>query len=359
MARMKQLTYQLQFLNPAFLGDAMQEGSWRTPPIKTLLRQWWRVAWAAERGFALDVGRMREVEGRLFGNAWLTQSQNGRQEAAYCRSAVRLRLSRWQPGALQKQDWKPLPSFKHPVFARQVSSDLSLGYGPLVLQQSRVTLKANAAIQAMESAELRVAYPEEREAELLRALALMDRYGALGSRSRNGWGAVQLQDAEGRSPAEALAGFSVLRPWREALQQGWAHALGADETGPLVWKTLDAGDWRSCMQTLAKLKIALRTHFKFNTGRGTSTPEPRHWLSYPVTNHSVQPWGNARLPNTLRFKLRADPDKPAQLRGYVFHMPCLPPEKPFRPNARVLEGLWAEVHQFLDDQADILQRADY
>jgi hypothetical protein len=38
------LTYRVSFTTPAFLGDAEQNGQWRTPPFKALLRQWWRVA---------------------------------------------------------------------------------------------------------------------------------------------------------------------------------------------------------------------------------------------------------------------------------------------------------------------------
>lgn len=59
------------------------------------------------------------------------------------------------------------------------------------------------------------------------------------------------------------------------------------------------------MRKLARLKIELRTQFKFTTGKDASQPEDRHWLSYPVTHHSVKDWGgNARLPNSLRFKVR-------------------------------------------------------
>ena len=32
-------SYQLRFQNPAFLGNAQQQGQWRTPPFKALLRQ--------------------------------------------------------------------------------------------------------------------------------------------------------------------------------------------------------------------------------------------------------------------------------------------------------------------------------
>lgn len=34
--------FQLRFQTPAFLGNAQQQGPWRTPPFKALLRQWWQ-----------------------------------------------------------------------------------------------------------------------------------------------------------------------------------------------------------------------------------------------------------------------------------------------------------------------------
>ena len=40
---MKTFTYTLSFTTPAFLGNASQQAQWRTPPVKALLRQWWRV----------------------------------------------------------------------------------------------------------------------------------------------------------------------------------------------------------------------------------------------------------------------------------------------------------------------------
>ena len=68
---MIQFKFQVQFQTPAFLGDANQSGRWRTPPFKAQLRQWWRVAYAAQQQFAVNVREMREIEGRLFGHAWL------------------------------------------------------------------------------------------------------------------------------------------------------------------------------------------------------------------------------------------------------------------------------------------------
>ena len=59
---MKKLEYEMRFLTPAFLGNAEQSAQWRTPPIKALLRQWWRVVWAAENGFSNDIAAMRREE---------------------------------------------------------------------------------------------------------------------------------------------------------------------------------------------------------------------------------------------------------------------------------------------------------
>ena len=90
---MKTWTFQLRFLNPAFLGNADQTGQWRTPPIKALLRQWWRVAYAAEAGFAVDVGAMRDDEGRLFGTAADAGHSN--------QSRLRIRLGGWERGQVE------------------------------------------------------------------------------------------------------------------------------------------------------------------------------------------------------------------------------------------------------------------
>src|SRR5207253_6755334 len=93
-----QLSYTVRFLCPAFLGNAEQNGQWRTPPFKALLRQWWRVAYAASRNHSVDIEEMRRTEGMLFGNAWLSHQENGRTKADHRKSRVRIRLDSWQEG---------------------------------------------------------------------------------------------------------------------------------------------------------------------------------------------------------------------------------------------------------------------
>ncbi len=340
---MKTATFTVKFLTPAFLGDAEQNGRWRTPPFKAQLRQWWRVAYAADRSFRVDVEQMRRDEGLLFGNAWL--------EDEFSKSLVRLRLNRWDEGRLKKLSWPADTPVTHPDVKNQegrpvpVGSALYQGYGPLVYDNQRrtTTLKANAAIQADESATLSLACPEQHAALIERALWLMDLYGTLGGRSRNGWGSYRLSP-EGNTPP--LTAAAPLRFWRECLQLDWPHAIGTDQKGPLIWETSPHDDWKSLMKTLAVVKIGLRTHFVFTTGNFAAAPQKRHWLSYPVTNHSVKPWGNnARLPNTLRFKVR--PAGVGKLVGVIFHVPHLPPAA-FQPDRKSIEGVWEQVHAKLD-----------
>lgn len=338
---MRQSQYTLQFCAPAFLGNAEQSGQWRTPPFKAQLRQWWRVAFAASNQFHVNVEAMRREEGRLFGNAWLADN--------FSKSDVRIRLANWNPGKLH--EWERHDnSVPHREVPKPVGSQLYLGFGPLVFRAG-TALKANAAIQSGERNTFSIAFPECDAQLLEHALALMNQFGTVGGRSRNGWGSYSLHPGSGTS---ALPAFTPTRPWRDALSLDWAHAIGGDTKGPLIWQTRPFANWQTLMRELAIIKISLRTYFSFRSGKNAQHPEERHWLSYPVTNHSVQNWGNnARLPNSLRFKIR--PTAGGQLVGVIFHMPCLPPAS-FQPDPLVIAGVWQEVHAFLDSPDRHLMR---
>ncbi len=337
---MQKLEYRVSFTTPAFLGNAEQSGQWRTPPFKALLRQWWRVAYAAEHGFPRDTRAMRHAEGLLFGSA---------ADGSGNRSLVRIRLDRWSKGTLSR--WESLPKVVHPEVNAPVDSGLYLAFGPVVLPrgQHQPALKSNAAIQAGEAASLSLAFPSEHVRLIGTALTLMDHYGTGGGRSRNGWGSFSLTPREG---TPALQGEVPLRTWQDALDLDWPHAIGRDERGPLIWQTEPSSDgWKALMSQLAVIKIALRTQFPFTTGKNAASPEARHWLSYPVTNHNVASWRQARLPNSLRFKAR--PTSDGKLVGVIFHVPCRPPPL-FRPDPGAIERVWQQVHSHLDQSG--LQR---
>jgi CRISPR-associated protein Cmr1 len=365
---MKKLEYTVSFTTPAFLGNAEQSGQWRTPPFKALLRQWWRVAYAAEHRFAVRVDEMRHEEGVLFGHAWLDDDQDKRgQKVAARKSLVRLRLDAWGEGKLKNWNGLEQATVHHPETEKtghKVGPHAYLGFGPLDGRGGTKLAKANAAIQPDEAATLSLAVPDEHAPRIERALGLMASYGTLGGRSRNGWGSFSLAPLDG---TPALNSAPVLRPWRDALALDWPHAVGQGET-PLIWQTAPIADWKALMRELAIIKIGLRTQFDLhlNTAAGDKQtqrginhgqPQNRHWLSYPVTNHDVNPWrhNNARLPNSLRFKVRSAPNDPRKRVGVIFHVPCQPPPE-FRPNRHVIEAVWQRVHAFLDAPAQKLTR---
>ena len=186
------------------------------------------------------------------------------------------------------------------------------------------------------------------------ALALMNAYGAIGGRSRNGWGSFSLQPHDDASPALDVDLTQFARPWRDALAVDWAHALGLDGQRPLIWQTARTdADWKQIMRDLAIVKIGVRTLFPLGSPPH-STPADRHWLSYPITKHRTAAWGrtSGRLPNSLRFKVRQDSENPGRLRGVILHTPCLPPRE-FSPNKAVIERVWQRVHGFLDGCATV------
>ncbi len=340
---MKTREYRVSFTTPAFLGNAEQQGQWRTPPFKALIRQWWRVAYAASNKFEVNVGKLRCDEGQLFGVA-------GDREGNSSKSRIRVRLSQWDLGKLSSWGGYDAAQIAHPEVKKSIGAHLYLGYGPLDSGQGGTVLKRNAAIQAGEQAALMLAYPNEDAPLLETALWLMQQYGTLGGRSRNGWGSFMLTPQHETPPLSgSLEGLK--RDWRDAMDFDWPHAIATDDQGPLIWQTREYDDWKPLMRELAEIKIGLRTQFIFNSGRDASAPEDRHWLSYPVTRHNVKAWreqgrGDYRLPNSLRFKVRAETN--GRVRGVIFHIPCLPPSK-FSPDRQAVENVWKNVHCLLGE----------
>lgn len=363
---MQILTYKVSFTTPAFLGNAEQQGQWRTPPFKALLRQWWRVVYATNRQFKVDVASMRREEGLLFGHAWLDSDiDRSGQKVAARQSLIRLRMNSWEPGKLKS--WAGDAQVQHPEVGRQVGAQLYMGFGPLVYNKNvGTTMKAGAAIQAGECATFSISAPKEHATPIEQALALMHWYGAVGGRSRNGWGSFALIPL---GDWHVRANVTPLRPWVDALTLDWPHALGQDESGPLIWKTAPVADWQALMKQLAAIKIGLRSQFmyKLNSAVGDREafdkqgrkvgidhggPQDRHWLAYPVTHHNIRAWKvegkDLRLPNSLRIKVRPTSEDPKRLIGVIFHVPCQPPPE-FAPDRNAVAQTWQSVHLLLDE----------
>jgi CRISPR-associated protein Cmr1 len=212
-------------------------------------------------------------------------------------------------------------------------------------------LRHKRAISPIQPVKLLLGFPEQEEMTMTKTIDLIQVFGTLGGRSRNGWGSIVFQDGGLRDAWTVLhdrnSFVKMARQLGECMHLEWPHALGQGEDGRLlVWRTQSMATWAEVMKELARIKIAFRTSLKF-TG---ASPEERHVLAYPVTNHEVSAWHkeNVRIPNQLRFKvIRAQQG----FVGLAFHLPCRLPGtlSPTFPVPNQIQ-VWEKVHAKLDKE---------
>ncbi len=352
----KELT--VQFNTPAFLGNAEQSAQWRTPPFKHLLREWWRIAVA--KRFHYDYHEIREAEARLFGHAWLEgdRDSNGKNISAR-KSLVRLRLDDWSKGSLENNQW-PGGEFEKVTTTRdgkgKVRADLYTGFGAVLPpskkeHRKQIELSTNA-LNTSQTTTLRMGFPQQDMETMTSALFLINQFGTLGRRSRNGWGSIRLGEEQALTP-EALAPFS--HPLEQCLALDWPHAIGTDDD-LLVWQTRPEKNWYKILSILAHIKVGIRWEAK----NFVSPQKPFggiHLLGYPAGGKwELRTFGkDARLAAQLRFKVLKTSEGYV---GAVFHLPTtLPPslrKKLQREQTNWLEqnelAVWRNIHKYLDNE---------
>lgn len=343
MTKFAKRDYTLELVTPAFLGGADQSAEWRTPAIKALIRQWWRVAYVAKHG--INVNAMREAEGRLFGTV------NGEASQA----KVRIRIGEWKVGNLTQ-----MPAggqVRHPEVGnggRNINAFLYLGYGPLANAGTGVTLNKERALSTQQSNSLTIignSLTQDEWKLIDQTMHYIALFGTIGGRSRNGWGSLSIKQNN-----QTLATLDNLRnipnkPLAQCLQQDWPSSIGSYNNQPLIWQGTVCTTWEAALNSLAAVKIGFRTNLDFNNGH-TPTPESRHFIAYPVTNHSVSSWVNQkrqplRLPNSLRFKVFKQANN--QFVPLAFHLPHqLPDVFSHKPTNNELTQVWQQVYAQLD-----------
>ena len=333
--------YQLCFTTPAFLGNAQQQAQWRTPPIKALLRQWWRVAYAADKGFNVNVAAMRHEEGVLFGHAWLEDDsfeRNGKQVKTSARqSTVRIRLD--ATDSTTAYGW-PLGS-QTGVAPLPTSIDTSYAWFGIA---KRAGLPDRSGIQAAPAKEsvqlLRLAVRDDQAAQLRmdEVIALISQFGLLGSRSRGGWGALHVKDVAPLS-SEQIRRYT--RPLDDCLRGDWPMSLATDQHGPCVWSSKEAfKTWDKAMRFVATERRHVRTSIKHVNGK-----DLRYALGFAFTG---------RMPSPLRWKIVPNGDG---LKVCIFAMPHrIPEDGGQRLSDQDLKAAWQAVCQTLDAMQNLSPR---
>jgi CRISPR-associated protein Cmr1 len=243
---MKKLEYTVSFNTPAFLGNAEQQAQWRTPPFKALIRQWWRVVVA--RSVAYEVAALRAEESSVFGSASDTEGSRSR------RSRVTVRLSSWKRGAMDQ--WRPGDRVFHPEVGnggREIGADLYLGYGPLTFAKGTAlgivrgtNVQRTAIDPKTEVSRLVLGVADEDSAALHKTMQLIAAFGTIGSRSRNGWGSIDIRSSDAQSALASLNRVN-LEQWNVCRSFIDCFKLGPTLLGPTIKGLWSGGQKRKAL----------------------------------------------------------------------------------------------------------------
>ncbi|MBZ0156063.1 MAG: hypothetical protein K8I29_07585 [Alphaproteobacteria bacterium] len=326
---MKKLKYEVRFVTPAFLGNATQAAQWRTPPFKALLRQWWRVAYAADHGFSVDVAAMRREEGLLFGHARLDDDCDERgKKVSVRKSLVRIRLD--IEGDYSDEVWAR--GTQRGV--APLRTDISTSYAWFGLARRGAGQPDRTGIRSgKEEGErvLLISLPDQYVSRIENIMRLIDALGQLGSRSRGGWGSFQLVDIH-RLTAPEMTRYA--QPIQKCLVQEWPMSLGTDLKGLCLWESRSTfPTWDRAMRILATERRNIRTSLKAINGL-----DLRRALGFA---------GEGRLASPLRWKVYERETNELAIRAFA--MPNrLPANNDKSLSGDKLLQAWTKVCEALD-----------
>ncbi|MEW6750602.1 MAG: RAMP superfamily CRISPR-associated protein [Candidatus Latescibacterota bacterium] len=332
---------QCEVVTPMFLGGANQEAEWRAAPFKSLLRYWWRVT---QHG-AASPDLLRKDEGSLFGQAG-DDDDSGK-------SLVRVLVVPADTAKSVNRPLDRLEDVRHDECERQQQRVQPLLYlAGMGLAEANGLRVKHSYFPAGASFEIHLDWPGE-DVQMKAVGALLQAFGAVGARCRNGWGSFRIQGVlvQPEEAAKILDGLTM--DWTLALTRDYPHCLGKDGRGPLLWKTAVRPQWQEAMRDLAQAYIEVRAHevrtstgmigeLKPGGGRNNTIQE-RHLLGIPLTNHGYG-GGDARHSSPLRFVVKKQGEG---FRGFILHLPHGHSRQQMQGSSVNQQKVWQKVHDKL------------
>jgi CRISPR-associated protein Cmr1 len=350
-------------VTPMFHGKANQEAEWRAEPFKALLRYWWRVSQPDSPRFEKKGNQdLLKRESELFGYAGDLTAIKA------TKSLIHVEIESTAQPSSQQLSRLGLSEIDHPEMRNTKTRGK---VDPLVYLACMGLMKTGGEVlrsyfPAGSRFTLIVQSPADRGLGLNPVIALIQAFGAIGGRCRNGWGSFQL--VEGGLDADKACELlnSLMRPWHDGFEKDYPNCLGRDTKGPLLWKTEPQNTWALAMRELAQAYVWLRAGNETKgvgalKADGHDHPDERHLLGFPLTNHEAnrsKGWGReGRHASPLRFVVRKKGD---MFQGFVLHLPHLHstemtlPEHLGQPGQQI--AVWKKVHESLHK---LLRRAMY
>lgn len=343
----EQIELECETITPMFLGNACQEAEWRAAPFKAMFRYWWRVT---QSGMP-DVSTLRSEEGKIFGSAG-DEKDSGKSLLSVqvsCSSKMIMGVK------------KPFPKMGlifHPECEKSSHKVNPLNY---LAGMGLIHFKngiQHSYFDVGNPFRLILSFPKQNDNQIRPVLGMIKAFGAVGSRSRNGWGSFSINNESFNiNEMSADLGLNTL-DWKKGfLEKDYPHCLGKDEKGLLVWLTDPQKDWVNAMKMLAHIYIQVRAGNVNDIGKlnpGNKSFAERHLLGIPLTNHSVGVRGNnARHASPLRFVVHR---VGSGYRGIILHLPHRHSNDQ-APKEINQTAVWKKIHQKLDGLE--LNRASY
>jgi len=326
---LEKIELKLEFLTPAFLGGADGNAELRSAPFKNLLRQWWRIS-----NGHLHTKELGKKEGELFGVA-------GAKETDSHRSLVTLYITGIDYKDFFEHSYNPkhnqhsIPRYNSSM-TQIIKPFIYLGYGPVPTNGPwKRFIKPGKRIN------VNIYFPHKIKAEIEKILYLAHHFGAVGSRSRNGWGAFSLESDD--IDFDKLFSIKTNNLENAFCEKRYPWTLGKDEKGLLCWETANRFDnWESAMVEMAKIYATLR----YNT-KEMKNINARAILGYPLRNATISEKTD-RIPKQLRMTFNKINGK---LAGIFYHLPFKLPVD-LISNIQEIE-LWKAIHRYLDSSAQL------
>ena len=324
-----ELKFDVEFVTPTFLGGAYGNAEIRTAPFKNLLRRWWRIV-----NGRLSPEELWKKESELFGST----EKNPDTGKIFGKSKVELKIE----GIENVQD---LLSNQLLFIGKDGISDLALytGYGSVsagknIRQNEKTYIKAGTKIKVS------LRCPSYASEELKKSLFCIHLFGAIGSRSRNGWGSISLFPKSFNFDIKKH--FPNYVKFKDALsgKKLCPFCIAADDFGILCWKTSEFDSWKIAFEMVAKLYHQLIQDLKSDDKKYNT--EWRKLLGFADSN--------TRSPSQLLLKVVSKVDKFSQKKfyGMIIHIPYLVQnweEKSDNEQFRV----WKFVHEWLDNTDEL------
>ncbi len=347
----EKITLDCTILTPMFLGGADQRAALSAAPIKAALRYWWRVSGVHNAENSEDLFKK---ENCLFGNA---DEKFGKSKVSFLMSLKNMHLSESKEN-ISTGDVK---NVKFRLGNISLNVFVYLGMGIIDFRQNNdkmIKIDNERSYFKPESVfKIEIISPKKSSVlyeELVKSIFLFSEFGALGSRSRNGWGSIQVSSNIDRERLfkELL---KIAKPMENCFSVDYPHCLGIDDRGRIsIWQSKVKSSWQECMADFGSIYGNLRKIFPTKGKMGL--PGDRLLLGYPIPKPipKIAGWQGARFSSPLRFVVKKTDN---QFVYRVVHVPALIPKDLNKNNQKKeiwspdqQKKIWDTVHQHLDDK---------